>query len=292
MKPLIQKLPLGEHHSFVARTYRTPHFEVGWHQHIEYELTLVTEGSGLCFVGNHVSKFETGDVYFLGTNLPHTFQKIDPVSIGSSMVIQFCDDFWGAHFMNLPESRQIKQLFETSRYGLKITGESKSRLQPLIRELEFATGFNRILLLGSCLQIMAEKREYLQVSTQETRQLNHKDKECIDKVFRFTIDNFREPVTLTGVAGIACMSIPAFCRYFKKRTQKTYFDFLNEVRVGYACTLLLETRKPVLNICYESGYNTIANFHKQFLKIKKLTPLQYRKYFAEDLINSHPGDIQ
>ena len=80
------------------------------------------------------------------------------------------------------------------------------------------------------------------------------------------------------------MSVPAFCNYFKRSTKKTYIDFLNEVRVGYACNLLMDTKKPVIDICYESGYNTMANFHKQFLKIKKLTPLQYRKSFAPDAI--------
>ncbi len=284
MKPLVQKLPLTENTSFIAKTFRTPHFEVGWHQHIEYELILFTEGSGLSFVGNHVGEFETGDIYFLGSNLPHTFQKSGD-QVTSAVVVQFREDFWGSHFLHLPESRHIHQLMQASMQGLKITGACKEQLQGLIKDLEWAHDGSRLLILLQCLDILAEEKEYITVSTQEVTQLNNKDKECIDRVFQFTIDSFRDPITLPQVAGIACMSVPAFCNYFKRSTKKTYIDFLNEVRIGYACHLLQETNKTVLDICYESGYNTMTNFHKQFLKHKQYTPLQYRKYYAADIIS-------
>jgi AraC-like DNA-binding protein len=279
MKPLIQKLPLNEETSFVAKTFRTPHFEVGWHQHIEYELILFTEGSGMSFIGNYVGEFETGDIYFLGSNLPHTFQKSGE-QITSAVVVQFRDDFWGNHFLQIPESRYLKQLLHTSSHGLKITGESKAVLANHIKQLENTNGFKRVLLLEECLYLMAENKEYVEVSTQEIKELTPKDKQCIDRVFQFTIDSFNNPVSLSEVAAVACMSVPAFCRYFKKSTKKTYTEFLNEVRIGYACNLLQDTQKTVQDICYESGFNSIANFHRQFFKIKSYTPLQYRKYFT------------
>jgi AraC-like DNA-binding protein len=279
MKPLIQKLPLNEATSFVAKTFRTPHFEVGWHQHAEYELILFTEGSGMSFIGNYVGEFETGDVYFLGSNLPHTFQKSGE-QITSAVVVQFRDDFWGHHFLQIPESRNLNQLLQTSLHGLKITGESKAVLANHIQQLEHTNGFKRVLLLGECLYLMAESKEYLEVSTQEVTSLTSKDKQCIDRVFQFTIDSFKDRISLPEVAAVACMSVPAFCRYFKRSTKKTYTEFLNEVRIGYACNLLQDTQKSVLDICYESGYNSIANFHRQFFKTKSYTPLQYRKYFT------------
>jgi len=277
MRPLLQKLPLTESTSFVAKTFRTPHFEVGWHQHIEYELILFTEGSGLSFAGNHVGEFETGDIYFLGSNLPHTFQKREQGLITSAVVVQFKEDFWGEGFLQLPESRQVRQLLDASSQGLKMQAPLKQQLAPLIAALEHASGFKRILLLGECLEIMTEQAAYIPVSTQPIKAFQHKDRETIDRVFQFTIDNFRDPISLPQVAEIACMSVPAFCNYFKRSTKKTYIDFLNEVRIGCACSLLVETAQTVLDICYESGYNTMANFHKQFLKIKRMTPLQYRK---------------
>ncbi len=284
MKPLIEKLPLKENTSFVVSTHRTPNFEVPWHQHVEYELILFTEGEGQSFIGNYVGEFVTGDIFFLGSNLPHTFQKANKDLITSAIVVHFKEDFWGNDFMNLPESRSIKRLFDTSAKGLKIKGNSKEILGRMIQELSFAKGFASIIKLCECLQLIASQQEFETVSTQEVKELNVKNKERIDRIFQYTIDNFQEPVTLTDVALHAGMSMPAFCNYFKKSTKKTYIDFLNEVRIGYACKQMMDTQKTIENICYESGFNTLANFNKQFLKVKKMPPSKYRKRFAESVV--------
>jgi AraC-like DNA-binding protein len=93
----------------------------------------------------------------------------------------------------------------------------------------------------------------------------------------YTRESFNEQVTLSQIAAVACMSVPSFCYYFKRCTQKTYFNYLNEVRIAHACNQLLRTDKLVVDIGYESGYNTITHFHRQFLRLKKISPLQYRK---------------
>ncbi|GAB3346858.1 AraC family transcriptional regulator [Arachidicoccus ginsenosidivorans] len=279
MKPKIQKLPIKASNSFVAEVFRTPLFEVGWHQHIEFELILFLEGSGLSFIGNHVGEFESGDIYFLGTNLPHTFQKHSSELITSAIVVQFREDFWGEGFLQMPECDTLRQLFTISGQGLKITNEIKVELNSLIETLEKASGFSRVLLLGQCLELIAGSKAFHIVSKGEIKPTSGKLNSQIDKVFKYTIENFKESITLADVADIACMSIPAFCNFFKRSTQKTYITYLSEIRVGYACRLLIETENSVLEICYESGYNTLANFHKQFLKIKKMTPLHYRKSF-------------
>ena len=107
MRPFIQRLLPDESSSFIAKTFRTPHFEVGWHQHLEYELILFTEGSGMSFIGNHVGEFEAGDIYFIGSNLPHTFQRTGDQP-ASAVVVQFRDDFWGKDFLHIPENRALK----------------------------------------------------------------------------------------------------------------------------------------------------------------------------------------
>jgi AraC-like DNA-binding protein/quercetin dioxygenase-like cupin family protein len=277
MKPFIEKLPLTEDRSFVAQTHRTPNFEVPWHQHVEYELILFTEGAGLSFIGNYVGTFEAGDVFFLGSNLPHTFQKSHEDLITSAVVVHFKEDFWGEEILNLPESKSIKDLLQRSMHGLKLSGETKEILQEKMKELETKKGFWRITKLCECLSILAETKQYITVSTQEIKALNPKDQERIDKVFHYTMENFKEPIQLSLISTKAGMSIPAFCNYFKKRTKKTYIDFVNEVRVGHACKLLLTTQMSILQICFECGFNTVANFNRQFLKIKKITPSQFRK---------------
>ena len=279
MKPLIEKLPLTEDTSFLAKTFCTPHFEVPWHQHAEYELILFTAGEGASFIGNYVGDFKCGDIFFLGSNLPHTFQKADKDLFTSAVVVQFKEDFWGNGFMQMPESRQIKNLFDISAHGLRINEKCRLLLAPLIKHLEKASGFDRVITLCRCLLLIAEQQDYITLSTQEIKAFSSKNKERIDKILQYTIDYFQEPVTLADVAGNVAMSVPAFCNYFKKSTKKTYIDFLNEVRVGYACKQLIDTQNNIASICYDSGFNTLANFNKQFLKVKKRTPSVYRKTF-------------
>ena len=277
MKPLVEKLALSQESSFVAQTHRTPNFEMPWHQHIEYELILFTEGAGLSFIGNYVGEFETGDVFFLGSNLPHTFQKSGH-TITSAVVVHFRDDFWGTDFLQLPENKAIQNLLIKSLQGLKITGNTKEILNPLIKRLELDKNTRRIITLCECLAAIAESTDYLSVSTQEIKPLNFKDRERIDLIFKYTMEKFKEPIQLSYIAAIAGMSVPAFCNYFKKRTRKTYIDFVNEIRIGFACKLLLTTDMSVLHICFECGFNNLANFNRKFLKIKGKTPLKYRKF--------------
>lgn len=279
MKPIIEQLPLTSNTSFVAQTHRTPKFEVPWHQHVEIEMILFKEGAGLSFIGNYVGEFEPGDIFFLGANLPHTFQKSGEV-ITSAVVVHFRDDFWGKEFLQLPESKDVQQILKTALQGLKATGKSKEILNPLITSLEKEKGFKRIIILLECLEIFVKEKEYTTLSTQEVKEITNKNRERIDRIFQYTMENFKEPIQLSAIASIADMSIPAFCNYFKKSTRKKYIDFLNEVRIGYACKLLTDnSQTTVEGTCYESGFNTLANFNKQFLKVKGMTPSKYRKVF-------------
>jgi AraC-like DNA-binding protein len=133
------------------------------------------------------------------------------------------------------------------------------------------------------------------VSTQEVKTFHARNKDRIDKIFQYTIDNFQDPIALSDVAKTAGMSIPAFCNYFKKSTKKTYIDFLNEIRISHACKLLIDTQKTILEVCYESGFNTPANFNKKFLKMKHTTPSAYRKNFRvqanDDYVEDDSGRV-
>jgi AraC-like DNA-binding protein len=283
LKPLIQKLPLAVETSFVAKTFRTPHFEVPWHQHIEYELILFTEGNGMSFIGNYVGAFRTGDVFFIGSNMPHTFQKQHKEIIASAVVVQFREDFWGTGLLQLPESGAVQQLLTLSMMGVKPEGGTKEQLAELIKALETAEAFSRISLLCQCLHLLATEEKKQTLSTRSMDTSNNKYRQRLDAVFQFTISHFQQPITLTEVAQIAHMSITAFCRYFKTSTKKSYIEFLNEIRIGYACKLLQDTDKTIVDICYESGFNTAVHFNKQFIKLKKMTPGKYRSRFLKEI---------
>lgn len=284
MKPFIEKPVLTEEISFLARTYRTPHFEIPWHQHVEYELILFTEGEGLIFMGNYVGDFRPGDIFFIGSNLPHTFQKASKDMIVNAVVIQFTEYFWGQDFLLLPESKSIRKLLDKSANGIRLNAVYGKLIEVLMQEILTATGFDRIISLCKCLQkIAVHVSSDEQLSTHSIKEFHQKNKERIDKVFQYTIENFQDTVTLDMIAQYAGMSTPAFCNYFKKCAKKPYITFLNEIRIGYAASLIIDTNKSIESICYESGYNTIANFNKQFQKIKKITPSAFRKTFRNSL---------
>lgn len=264
--------------SYVVRIVNETNLKDSWQQHTEFELILFIKGSGIAYIGEYEGKFEAGDIYFLGSNLSHVFKNSSNKQL-HAIAILFRDNYWGNHFLNIPECTAIKQLLEIAAHGLQITGNSRHRLQQLIKELTTATDINRIILLLQCLQAMGTPKEYIILSKKKVQ--GKVERESIEKVFEYTLASFHDPITLSKIANIACMSIPSFCHYFKRCSNKTYIDYLNEVRISYACRQLQETNKSVTEICYESGYNTIVHFHRQFFRLKKITPLQFRKKLSE-----------
>ncbi|KYP12898.1 AraC family transcriptional regulator [Flavihumibacter sp. CACIAM 22H1] len=283
VRPIVQKLPLAGETSFIASTFRTPYFETPWHQHIEYEISLFLEGHGMCFVGNYVGEFKAGDLFLLGKNLPHAFYKNEGIQTAASLVVQFTEDFWGQGFLKIPETQAIYKLLSASMQGIRLSGDRLPELAKSLIQLESDQGFSRLLNLLQCLKLMEESCEKSFLSTQQEFANNDKFKQRLDEVFDFTIRNFQQRITLEEVAAIAHLSVTAFCRYFKKSTQKSYVQFLTEIRIGYACQQLQSTDKSILEICYESGFNSPVNFNKQFFKLKKTTPRNFRMSFLEPL---------
>jgi AraC-like DNA-binding protein len=280
MKPVIQKLPLAEDVSFYAHTHTTPTFEYVWHQHIEYELILMKKSKGLAFIGTYTGEYEEGDIFFIGSNVPHVFQKNDNNATASALVIQFRDDFMGKALSALPEGYLVRKTFDKSMLGIKISqGKTKAKLTQLFQEIEQVNGFEKILKLLEIIQFMSEHCVLESLSNRSIGTVEVKNKERLDKVFQHTIDSFKKTITLNNIASLINMSVPAFCKYFKTATGKTYFDFLNEVRIGYACNLLIDSDMNISEVAYSSGFNTIAHFNRQFTKIKHCKPSDFRKKY-------------
>lgn len=291
MKPFIEKLPLHEDESFAARIHTTPKFEVPWHQHEEAELIFYIEGEGLCKAGNYIGHFRKGDLFFLGGRLPHNFEKKQPEAIISAVVIHFREDLWGETFLQLPENRLIRELFSNAKGGLKIDPAVTQQLQPLLLSISQTQGPERMLTLIQCLLTIARCTTNEQLSgTVSNTYYNFRDQDRIDKVYQYTLESFKEKIQLEDVAQITGMTVPAFCNYFKKRTRKTYIDFVNDIRIGYAARMLQETSQPVIDICHASGFNSLAHFNRQFRKIKSMTPSEYRRHHTGTVIE-HEADL-
>lgn len=279
MKTLIQKIHLEEHQSFACRSYRTPDFETNWHKHEEFELILISDGHGTAMIGDYIGEYKQGDIYFIAGNLPHWFKKQHHKMIGCSEVLHFRPEIFGNDFLQLPELKTVQQLLKKND-GIQIQQELKKEIAEVILELQVTKGFKRMSLLLDCLQKISTTPHYLTL-TQDFSSDNQHINPAIEKIIDFSFKRYLTPVTLEQVAEVAGMSIPTFCRFFKKNIKKTYFDFIQDLRVSHACKLLTNSNQPIMEICYESGYNSWAHFSKQFKHVKKMTPSQYRKEFEE-----------
>jgi AraC-like DNA-binding protein len=199
------------------------------------------------------------------------------VDTPETIVIQFRDDFLGDKFFSVKEFVHVQGLMARSSRGLKFFGETRSLVAARLEAAKSLGGAPAILALLEMLDILASSEEFVYLnSAHYVVSAHEKSSQKINKVYHYTIDNFREPISLAEVAALTDHSPAAFCRYFKTRTRKSYFQYLTEVRIAYACERLMEGALDVTRVCYASGFNNLSNFHKQFKKVMNTTPSEYR----------------
>ena len=272
--------------SFVARTDKLPYLYDRWHYHPEIELTFIERGWGTRFVGDNIEEFNSGDLILLGSNLPHvwrsdnSFYQNNPEKFVVAHVIQFIPEILNDSFIKLPEMQSVFKLLEQAQMGIKIEGDFKYEVKAKILEMSNLKGARRISLLIDILEmIVHHENKHTLSSTNFMQNYHGYDTEKINKVYEYVLSNFQEEITLKKMADLAHLSETHFCRFFKSRTRKSLIEFVNEVRISHACRLLIEQEKSVNEIAFESGYNNIANFNRQFKQIKKITPLSFKKLY-------------
>lgn len=284
MKPRLLKVSKGVSHSFSARMDLSPEINNTWHYHQETELVYFKSGAGTQFVGDRILPFQSGDIVLIGSNLPHHFRFDDSYfDPGNNVpaeiyVVHFNHDFWGNSFLDLPENRSIKDLMKQSEQGLLISGLVNHPAVPLIRDIVTAEGPNKIILLMQILLYITEAGSMESLASLGFKHpISTSGKDRLQDIYNYSIANFRRKIDLNTVAAIAGINPTSFCKYFKSRTRKTYSGFINEIRIGYACKLLLENKLSVKEICYESGFSNFTSFHSHFRKITGKSPLAYRR---------------
>jgi AraC-like DNA-binding protein len=242
-------------------------------------------------VGDGFINFGPGTLSLIGENVPHVwlnekkYYEEGAGLLARSVVIKFRRDFLGSHFFEIPEMVKVRKLFNNSTRGLIFKGRSRHILSELITGVvEEQDPEERLFRLLNILKIMSvdpgpdyiSNRPYFEKG-------NSQDIDRIDRIYKFLMSHYTRKIELSEVAGIAGLSPTAFCRYFKSRTNKTFSQFLNEIRIGHACKLLIERDLSISEVCYHSGFNYPSNFHKQFKKIKGITPQSYQsRYLATD----------
>lgn len=291
MKASLEHVSDAQQESFRFKNITLPRFDSPYHFHPEFELTLIISGEGKRFIGNQITDFHPGDLVFLGENVPHCWQnhkqdwlqhEEDP-NASQAIVIQFKRDFLGADFINKPECAVIKQLFNTATGGFSISGPTQDRVAREMLQLGQGNGFQRISGLLHILYLISQgQADVQQIDSHETSyQLAASDLDRINRVYAYVIANYTQEVHLDEVAHLANMTETAFCRYFKKVTNKTFVELVTDFRIKHACQLLRTTEKSTAEICFASGFGNLSHFNKQFKGWMKDSPLQYRKMVRE-----------
>lgn len=288
MRPQLLKVTTGPVHSFNIRQDLVPNVNNRLHYHPEIELIHIRNGSGTQFIGDNIKRFNSGDIILIGPNLPHYWRYDEMYENqkhqAESTVVHFSENFWGNNFLNLPENKVIRSILEKSGRGLQIEGKTKFRVAEILQNLLYAEGPERIILLMTALLQIAQCNQTMALSSMGFKcDFEESENDRMAAIYEYSMANFRKKIQLEEIAAIANISPNSFCRYFKSRTRKTYSQFLIELKVGYACKLLIENKLSIKQLCYESGFNNFASFHKYFKIITGKSPLNYQKEFT----NSH-----
>jgi AraC-like DNA-binding protein len=280
MKAELEKIVPGEGKTIlVAYRMNLPYLEYYWHHHPEYELTFKINIKGKRIVGDSYEEFHPGDLVLIGPDLPHTWvtNRKEKNRDCDFVVIQFSNNLFNS-FIHLAEFDRIKRLLQNSRQGLHF--KNSKPLKEKILLLPEKQGVDKLTdLIWILEQLTKQKGRKLASAEYEITQAIGREQR-INKVCNYLEQNFSKPIGIDEAAKIINISKSAFCKFFKRTTGKTFSDYLNEIRIGYACYQLLETDKPVASIARNAGFESISYFNRVFTKKKNSTPREFRNEAA------------
>ncbi len=278
MKVLPFKIPKPEQAALIYQEDVGALFYDKLHQHEEIQLSLILEGEGTLIVGDTINYYKKGDVLIIGSNIPHVFKSdVGASSISKMFTLFFTESSFGDYFFELEELNELNSFFKRTKHGFRITSNKKKILK-LFLDLKDASKLERFIILLNILKITSTSNYKSLSSFIYEKKYSAIEGKRMQDVFEFTMSNYTQDISLEKISGVANMTKNAFCKYFKKRTNKTYFKFLNELRVEHASKLIVSNSDLTLGeIAYKSGYNNISNFNRQFKSIKQMSPTQLKK---------------
>ncbi|MEJ7780404.1 MAG: AraC family transcriptional regulator [Daejeonella sp.] len=287
MKAIEQRLPQDFDKSFVVFRETGKYFPCPWHFHPEYELVLVLRSTGRRMVGDHIGYFDEGDLVFMGSGLPHVWMNDQQFIDGEAgyetdaIVIHFKESFLGETFLSIPEMENFNNILRLSSRGMNFHGKTQIKISDLMKGMVAMNGLKRLSALFDIFDLLANSTEYkLLASPGYTQKVELKASDRFGKVTEYIIRNFDKEITLPEVASVANMAVTTFCSFFKEHFRVTFVEYLNTVRIGYACKLLAEDDRNIVEIAYESGFKNLTNFNRQFKRFKKMTPSEYRRMIS------------
>lgn len=276
MKVLPFKITKPNNDALIYQEDRETVFYDKYHQHEEIQLSYIAEGQGTLVVGDTISDYKKGDILVIGAYVPHAF-KSDQNTTQKSLMLSlfFTKDAFGESFFDIEELKKLHLFFKRAEHGFKVTSHKQKLYESFIK-LKAKSKFERFLQLLYMLNILSKVKYQSLSSYKYDKQYSDTEGKRMRAVMEYTMNNFQKPIYLDHIAQVSAMTKNAFCKYFKKRTNKTYIQFLNELRIEHACKLLAQEKDmSIAEIAERSGFSNISNFNRQFKLYKLITPTAY-----------------
>ncbi len=280
IRPVLRKVEPEFGNSFVLRNFsETMQGKVpGWHYHPEIELVFMDSGRGKRHIGNHIGYYNDGDLIMIGSDLPHHGFPSKPDENKHEIVMQIHPACFGDGFFNMVETSSIAELFERSKMGLSFHGGIKREIGERLKSMFYMTSFERMVEVIKIFHKLSVSDEYnILNASGHAIVVQGNDGQRIELVYDFVRKYFKEEVSLNEIAKEVSMTVPAFCRFFKRTTGKTFISFLNEYRITHACKLIFEEQQNISSIAMECGFNNLSNFNRAFRKVTGQSPSGYRR---------------
>lgn len=281
-KVLPFKIPKTENDRLICQEDTGNSFYNKLHQHPEIQVSLIVKGEGTFIVGDHVGAFKKEDIFVIGAGLPHVFKSDENEPDEVKMIsIYFTRTSFGEQFFDFKEFEHMEPFFKDSALGFRVLNY-KEELVPVIKKIRYFSEYLKFKSFLDLLGLMALAKKEILSSPINTGKYNGEEGRRMQDIFQYTMQHFSQNIRLKEVADIANMSTNAFCRYFKQRTNKSYVTFLNDIKVGNACKLLVKhPEMSIAEVAERSGFNNIANFNRRFKETVSMTPSAYRKSRVE-----------
>jgi len=282
MEIVERKIVVPDNHSFIINELDLTRNRGVMHSHKNIELNFMVNARGKRFVGGSISDFAEGDLVLLGPDLPHCWVIDNKDEEPVALTVHFHENLFHSNIFNVPEFDALYQLLNRAKHGIYFRSIKFDAIKSLLMELKELAGFEAMIHLIRIFRFLSDTEDIQTLANDRinahTMQLND---DRVNKVYEYIFHHFQDGIKLHDLAELVNLSEGALCSYFKKTTKKSIFTFLKEVKIGYACKLLTsDTGKNVSEVCFESGYNNLANFNRQFKEINHMSPKEYRANLA------------
>jgi AraC-like DNA-binding protein len=285
LSAFLEKIIVKEDESFSIGVFQDNLEKSTWHYHNNYELSFITEGSGKRIVGDSIEEFQPGDMAFIGRNIPHVWitdkeTQTPSVRTLEMVYLQFPSGVLSSQLLSLPEFSFVKRAMELSERGIQIVGQTLNEVSEIMLQLPYLKNFDRMLNFLKMMDIIGRSKSNVHLASKNYLKLRFSTgNKRIEIIHEYLMKNYHEEVNLSKLAEIVSMAEGSVCRFFKQNMGITLFEYLNQIKTEFACKLLMDHDLNIVEVCFDSGFNNISHFNKQFKKITGLTPSEYRKQF-------------